>query len=219
MLDHIPNKKITINGKPYEIFATLTCNGVKTSPDKKVEDRDQIVCTIPETIEELLKELQLHDLLLQLRPLRLKINDRETFLPNLAGKLFRNGIAIKPQSTFNHLDDIVIEQKTTPTVKQLAEMKHFQLKHIIPVTFNGEKIYLSKTVTDFYRNGEKLSEDSVLFDGDELTVEQKKWSHFFSRIYLNMLKLRCRKIRAESLFCLGTTYPQHSTTKFTLGTN
>lgn len=178
LLDHIPNKKITINGKPYEIFATLTCNGVKTSPDKKVEDRDQIVCTIPETIEELLKELQLHDLLLQLRPLRLKINDRETFLPNLAGKLFRNGIAIKPQSTFNHLDDIVIEQKTTPTVKQLAEMKHFQLKHIITVTFNGEKIYLSKTVTDFYRNGEKLSEDSVLFDGDELTVEQKKMEPF-----------------------------------------
>jgi cell division protein FtsA len=201
LLDHIPNKKVTINGKPYEVFATLTCNGVKTTPDKKVEDRDQIVCTIPETIEELLKDLELHDLLLQLRPLRLKINNRETFLPNLAGKVYRNGIAVKPQSTFDDLDDIRIEQKTMPTVKQLAEMKHFQLKHMIPVTYNGEKIFLSKTVTDFYRNGEILTEDSVLFDGDELTVEQKKMEPFLFQDLFKHVEI---------------TMPKHSGGKFVL---
>lgn len=178
LLDGIPEKTVKINGKTYSIYAKVFCNGKLTSPDSIVSDRDTIQCQFPETIEELLKDLHLQTELETLRPFRIKLNGKETFIPPFSGKLYRNGIEVKQSSSFEHLDELLITEKIKPTVKKLAEIKHIMLTQCIPVTFNGKPIVISKEITEFTRNDEVLSHDDLLNDGDIIAYLQKEIKPF-----------------------------------------
>jgi len=178
LIDEIPFKNIKINDISYTITAILTCNGRVTSPEYYVEDNDIIECKLPDTIEEMLISLGLHELIAEIRPFRVQINGKESFIPSFSGTLYRNGLEIKPHNSFEHCDEIIIEKKTLPTVKALADQKQLMLTQNIPVTFNGKTINLTKPITLILKNGEPLSENEVIFDGDKLFTEQRKITPF-----------------------------------------
>jgi cell division protein FtsA len=178
LLDEIPNKKITINGKQYEIKATVYQNGQAVSPETSVNDRDVIVVKMPETIEQLLKELNLSHLLDEVKPFTVKINESLVELNHFSGKLYRNGIEVKPHSSFEDGDIIEIINGIKPTIRQLAEAKDIRLTYSIPVTFNGELVSLSKTIAEFYKEGQLLYEDDVVENGTILELVEKKLEPF-----------------------------------------
>ncbi|WP_428911295.1 pilus assembly protein PilM [Niallia sp. Krafla_26] len=201
LLDGIPEKTIKINEKSYHIQATITCNGSIASPEHVISDRDQIKCEFPETIEALLKELNLKNELEKLRPFQINLNGKETFIPPFSGKLFKNGIEAKPTSSYDHLDELVIEEKQKPTLQQLAEIKQIILTQSIPVTFNGKALHLTKNITEFKRGDAILSFDDWIHDGDVITYEQHKMEPF---IFQDLFKHVQIKI------------PQKSSGRFTL---
>ena len=178
LLDGIPEKTVNINGKTYTITAKVFCNGKLSSPKSILSDRDNIQCQFPETIEEMLKDLHLQTELETLRPFRINLNGKETFIPPFSGKLYRNGIEVKLSSSFEHLDELLIAEKIKPTVEKLAEIKHIMLTQCIPVTFNGKPIVISKDITVFTRKDRTLSHDDLLNDGDIITYEQKEIKPF-----------------------------------------
>jgi cell division protein FtsA len=178
LLDEIPNKKITINNKHYEIKATIYQNGQVVSQDANVNDRDVIVVKMPETVEQLLKELNLSHLLDEIKPFTIKINESLVELKHFSGKLYRNGIEVKPHSSFEDGDALEIIHGVKPTVQQLAETKNIRLTYSIPVTFNGELITLSKAAAEFYREGELLKEDDLIENGAILELVEKKIEPF-----------------------------------------
>lgn len=178
LIDEIPSKNISINGQDYQISARLICNGQSASPEHLIEDRDKIECIIPETIEDALITLNLKELLHALKPFRITLNNKETFIPTFSGKVFRNGIEVKPQSGFEHLDQIIIEKKQPQTIRDLAEVKQMILNQSIPVRFNHEEIVITKKITEFRRNGQLLEEHHTIRDGDSLTYEQKRLEPF-----------------------------------------
>lgn len=193
LLEGVPQKKITINGVPYTIASRITCNHRQTTVDHLLQDRDIVEYEFPETIEALLLALDMHKELSMLRPFRIKLNERETFLPSYAGKIYRNGLAVKLSSSYEHLDEIVIEDKKEPTVKDLATIKQLILSQSIPVTFNEKPITVTKKVTEFTRDEKVLSEDDLIHDGDHIAYEQKKMEPFlfqdlFHQVQINMPK-------------------------------
>ncbi|MBY0124128.1 cell division FtsA domain-containing protein [Bacillus sp. S/N-304-OC-R1] len=178
LLNEIPVKDIKINEQSYKISASLTCNGSNADPKEFVYDRDVIQCKMPETVEEVLVALNLLELIAETRPFRVNINGKETFIPPLAGKMFRNGREIKSYHGYEHGDDIIIEKKGTITVRELADLKQIMLTQSIPVTFNNNKIDLKKNVSLIKRQGVTLLEDDVIEDGDHLNLEQGKIEPF-----------------------------------------
>jgi cell division protein FtsA len=191
LLDGLPEKTVTINGKPYTFTAKITCNGLSATADKLISDRDQIECKFPESIEALLTMLNLQRELEQCRPFRVKLNGRETFIPPFSGKVYRNGIEVKLSNSYEHLDELTIENKKQPTVRELAEIKQVILSQSMPVSFNGKQIIVTKKLTEFIRNQETLSEDTLIYDGDQITYEQKRMEPFifqdlFNHVQINM---------------------------------
>ncbi|QED48966.1 cell division protein FtsA [Cytobacillus dafuensis] len=178
LVDEIPNKEIKINEETYTISASLTCNGEPANPDKYVEDRAVIECKISETIEEMLISLNLHELVAKIRPFRIKINGKENFIPQLSGTIFRNGKEVKPYNSFEHGDHIIIEDKQTISVRELANMKQMMLSQYIPVSFNNKNINLKKQISVMKRDGVVLLEEDIIRDGDHLFIEQGKIEPF-----------------------------------------
>lgn len=178
LIDHIPSKTVKINGEEYEISAKFICNGEYVDGNKLIQDRDEIRYEMPNTIEELLHYLQLHDYVKAIQPFHIKLNGRDLIISDFSGKIVRNGIEGKPHSSFEHHDEIIIEAKQPITVRQLADYKQINLVQKMPVTFNETTIYLEKIITHFNKGDEQLCEDDLLFDGDEVIIEQKRVEPF-----------------------------------------
>ncbi|MBP2241439.1 cell division protein FtsA [Cytobacillus eiseniae] len=178
LIDEIPKKKVTINDHPYIADATIKCNGKAVGPDHLIEDRDHIECMIPGTIEELLRSLNLYELIAEIRPFRVKINGKDTFIPPLSGKIYRNGVETKLHNSYEDHDQIFIEKKKTPSVTELAEMKQMMLSQSIPISFNGKNINLQKPISIIKREGVLLTEEDTIIDGDELLIEYRKLEPF-----------------------------------------
>jgi cell division protein FtsA len=178
LIDEIPKKEVKINEDEYLIHAAIICNGKVVSADKFIEDRDVIECTIPETIEDMLNSLNLHELIIESRPFRAKINGKETFFPLFSGKVYRNGIEVKLHNGYEHKDHIIIERKASPTVKELAEAKQMMLTHTIPVSFNGGQIHLHKPISIIKKENVILTEKDYIQDGDHIIIEHRKLEPF-----------------------------------------
>ncbi|PWW26158.1 cell division protein FtsA [Cytobacillus oceanisediminis] len=189
LIDEIPVKSVTINSHNYTIQTEITCNGIPAAADQVLRDRDKIECRIPETVEEILNALDLKELLKELKPFQIKMNGKETFLPRLSGKVLRNGMEVKHHKTIEDGDNLLIQKRGTPTVKEIAELKQLILSKSIPVIFNGKKIELSRTMTEFHREGTALSENDRISDGDVLTVLHKKISPFIFQDLFNHVEI------------------------------
>lgn len=189
LLDEIPTKKITINGKNYELEPIITRNGIEVSPEVIIEDRDKIEYKIPETIEEAFNALDLEHFFLQLKPFRVTLNQKDTIIPSFSGKLYKNGLETKLNHTIEHQDQIVVEAKKTVTIQELADKKQFMLSHSIPVYFNGKEIQLTKTVTEIQRNGQALHAEDLIKDGDHLIAHQKQLKPFIFQDLFNFVEI------------------------------
>lgn len=178
LIDEMPAKTISINLKQYTIPALLTVNGQDASIDTFLSDHDQILFQFPTAIDDLLETLKLSHLTEQLSPFRININGKETFIPAFSGKIVKNGVNVKPHSSFDNNDDITITKKAKPTISKLALMKQIMLSQSLPITFNGKPIELKKHLAIFKRNGITLSENDVIHEGDKLELIQQKFEPF-----------------------------------------
>ncbi|WP_445489428.1 pilus assembly protein PilM [Niallia sp. 03133] len=193
LLDNLTEKTIKINGKKYKVDASILRNGEAVTQDTWIQDRDAIEYTFASTIQELLVSLQLYDLLAELKPFTVKINGKETVIPSFSGKVLRNCIRAKLTYTFDHEDEITIEKRKSPTVQELAELKQVLMYQVIPITFNGKKLTLSKQLAQFKRKNQILSMKDTVFDHDDIIIEQKPFEGFlfqdlFAYVQIDMPK-------------------------------
>lgn len=179
LLDIIPNKTITINQATYELKTKIICNGIPTTPEQQIKDRDSIKLISVQTIQEAIEALQLTDYIPELSPFHLSINGKETIIPSFSGKIHRNGIPAKLNQTINENDNVLLEKRKNPTVQELAERKQLLLYQVLPVSFNGKKMTLTKQLVQIKRKGQVLNGEDILYLGDEIIIEKKPFEGFF----------------------------------------
>ncbi|MDQ0272148.1 cell division protein FtsA [Cytobacillus purgationiresistens] len=172
LVDEVAMRQVQINGKSYTITASVIQNGQQSSMESLIEDRDKILCKIPSTIEDLFRFLKLDSFLNDLKPLKIILNNKETVIPPAAGKLFRNGNEIKTHFPFEHLDQFSIQKKEPLTIRLLAHYKQLPYIKTMFVTYNGQSLQLTKTISIFKREREILKEYDSINEGDHITYEQ-----------------------------------------------
>lgn len=178
LIDDIPRKSVIINQTKYVIEAVIKKNKQIVSSNESVQDRDEITCRLPETIEALLQALGLQQLKQQLNPFIIYLNNKSYSLAKFSGKVIKNGIESKLTSSFEDGDFITIERPSSPTLQEAAESLQLVMQHSIPVTFNGKKIVLQKRLTEIYRDEQLLQYEDVLRNGEKLKVIQNKIEPF-----------------------------------------
>lgn len=178
LLDEIPSKQVYINEKPVTISTVIKKNGDIVSFEEILADGDSIELFFPTNIEELLHTLNMIDILHELKPFRLKVNGKETFFPFQSAKITINSEDAKLSSLFHHMDRITIERRHPLTVKDFAKLKNLQLENYIHVYFNGEKVKISKPLTEIIRSGQPLSSDEYILYGDEIELKFYKIEPF-----------------------------------------
>lgn len=178
ILDDIPSKSFYVNGQPYTITANILLNNQIVGKHELLSDRDHLICLVPTTIEECLHTIGLIDKLNKLKPFSLEINDKVIPLPAFSGKLFKNGLETSKDSKLENGDILVLKPIKEPSLNEFVIETNSQHLQTLPIFYNGQSIVLEKTIQEFHRNGIKLSEKDVLYNGEKLEVKIKKVEPF-----------------------------------------
>lgn len=178
LIDNIPKKTVLINNRQYTVEAVISHNGSVVSENESLEDHDEVTCFIPETIEDLLKALQLSNLLQYLEPFSISLNGITQSIPFIKATLLKNKIEAKPGYSFDEGDHLEILPFKPVKLSDLAEALSIPLAYSIPITFNGKSVILSKSLAEFYRQDVQLNEEDLIEPGDQITYVQHKMEPF-----------------------------------------
>lgn len=178
LLDGQMSKTVTVNGVRHTISAVILRNGAAVSGEELVEDHDQIVCRMEETIQGLLKAIQLPELLTYLEPFSIQLNGQDTQIRTSTGRITKNGLETKQAYSFDEGDEIVIEPIAPPALGEICNELKIQQSCSIPVFFEDEKIVLSRKLAEFRREGVVMDDNDKVFAGDSLTLIQQKQEPF-----------------------------------------
>jgi cell division protein FtsA len=201
--DHLI-KKIVIDGEPTTIKTQYYVNNQLVTPETLLNDRDELISYFPSTIEEILEIKGLN-----------QIDNNPSFSVKVDGKPIRlsrsinnsiyiNGHIIDRASNWNDGDHLTFEtaKDKQVTLKDLLDFLQLHLHQSCSVTFNNEEVSLTKPLFRFYRNGESLMEDSVLFPNDELNMERTKQQPFIFQDIFTMVDIAISPRPGETLVIL-----------------
>lgn len=184
-----PAKTIIIDEQKYEIRSKLTCNGLRVPITQQVADRDDIKFEIATTLEEVLKELNQAEILMNIRPFSIKMDGKEQQVTEFSGKIYVNNMPASLDYKFNHLDMIRFEQGAEPTLKRLVELLGIQATETMPIFFNGKQIRLEHEVIDFFRESIKIGMDEQIYHEDKITSKPKEMQSFLFQDVFNYAKI------------------------------
>ena len=178
LVDRMPRKKVTINHIPYTIEAVITHNGSIVTGNKMIEDHDEIICSIPETIESLLKALKLTELLHNIQSFTFNLNGKTQIIPSVKSTLLKNNIEVKSGYSFDDGDCLEVQPSKPVKLVDVAEALSIPLQYSIPIFFNGDEVILSKSLAEFYRGEVLLTEADVIEAGDRIRYVQHQMEPF-----------------------------------------
>lgn len=173
LLDILPAKVVTINGKIYKIEAAIYQNNRLVTYDEIVSDHDDISWNYPMTIKELLNYLNINEEFNE-SIFIVHINNQKVSFPSFSAKIFLNGQEATINSNFNHGDVFELKLAQQPTIKQIAEQLKVELFEFLPVRYNEQTIILSKEKNKFYHENNQLNEDDVIHHGDVIQIKEIK---------------------------------------------
>ena len=189
LIGDLPNKTLMINGSKYEVTARLKCNGITVPMSKELADRDDITFEMPDTLEELLKVLNLPEILNEIRPFYIKLDGKEMRPADFTGKIYLNGRKVTIHHHFEHLDEIRFEHRLQPTLAKLVDSMNLKVAESIPVFFNGQQFLLKQETIQFFRNDSKLNSEDRLFSGDTLITRGKAVKPFIFQDIFNFAEV------------------------------
>ncbi|MDF2633924.1 MAG: cell division protein FtsA [Pelosinus sp.] len=134
IFDVIPSYSLLINEKSYDISPVITINGMPAQLDTTLEDRDQVIYRLPNTLEEI---LAITDNAMELPPYRYIINGNEREY-SIRPKYAINQNAAHGASPVNANDHIVVTQPSEPTLGELLGLNN-DAENFITILFNKEK--------------------------------------------------------------------------------
>ncbi|PLT32257.1 cell division protein FtsA [Bacillus sp. V5-8f] len=178
LIDSIPEKTITINGEKHTIKAHIVKNGTITNGDAFIEDRDEIMCTLPQTIADVLSYLSLEHFLSYVQPFEIQINKKNRQLNDFSGRIEKNGRQVRPSNSCDDGDEIKVVPPSLPNVSTLANALKVRTNYSIAVKFNGKRIILSKSLSEFYRGDKLIGEKEPVRNHEVLTFVQYKMEPF-----------------------------------------
>lgn len=178
VIDEAAIKTVTIQEKLYKVEPKLYINGQLATVNMQLNDRDKITFEPIETVEDILMNTQLLTLLQQVKPYFITIDGKPTLLQHFSSSLYLNGKPCKSTYPVCSGDHITIEQSVLPTIEQIANEINLILEDRIRVTFQGEALELTKTVTEITLNGQIANLETRVPNGAIITTTKKDTHHW-----------------------------------------
>ena len=178
IIDSALIKNINIQGKPLTVQPKVLLNGNQTKLDAPIKDRDVVIISTIDTIEDLLS-LYNKQLINQLKTFVVTVDGKPLYLPECSANLFINGKPGKLHYPINDGDEVYVEETSLPTVQFIADKLNIKLEDKILVKFQNEDVQLRRINHEVLVNGTLYQPSAVIFNGATIQFvekeQQQKW--------------------------------------------
>ncbi len=178
LVDSASSLTVTIQQTPYTIDAKVKVNGVDSSLDQLLHDRDVVTFEIASTIEDVFRYTNKGDDLAKLGDFMVYIDGKPVKLEEFSAKLLLNGRPAKLHYPIQHGDVITFQQGTQPTVQKVANALNIILEDRMAVTFQREQVELAKIAREVWINGAVVQPSATVLNGTTMLFREKdssKW--------------------------------------------
>ncbi|WP_431027551.1 cell division protein FtsA [Lysinibacillus sp. LZ02] len=178
IVDGASSLSIIIQGTPYAIEPNVLVNEEVALMERQLKDRDVITFETVNTIEEVFHHTNNSEYIHKLGAFFVHIDGKPTMLPEFSAQLFVNGKPAKLHYPIQNGDRITFEQGMVPTAQLIANSLNINLEDKMLVTFQNERIELSKVAREVVVNGTVVQPNATILNGVTLQFKEKdlsKW--------------------------------------------
>ncbi|MFJ8066109.1 cell division protein FtsA [Psychrobacillus sp. NPDC096426] len=144
LIDAASVKTLYFQDVIHTVEPTVKVNGVTISLDTSLKERDKVTVDTPQTVEQVLYAIRKENFIAQLSPYMITLNDKNHYIPDFSSELLLNGSIVKLSYPVQDNDVIDISVASPPTLQQLADQLEKKLIERIILTFQEEKIELTR---------------------------------------------------------------------------
>lgn len=173
----MPDLTFTFNNEKKFLKTSYKVNGQVVDASYEVQDNDQIEVFMPKTIADFLQSND-DSLPNEMEPFIVTVNEQKVVMNQGSKVILQNGQPANLSDVIHENDNISIVHPEIITVQSLLDKLNKQSDFRITVTFNGERVELSKKQLIVQRNDSTLQIDSELKDGDKLSIIEEKVGDF-----------------------------------------
>lgn len=178
ILDTASSKVITIQDVKYHVEPKILVNNQTAPMESILKDRDVVTVETIETLQDVLKQLNKHDLIQKFDAFVVYVEGQPSYFPEFSAKLFINGKPAKLQYPIQDGDIVTIEECAPPTVQAIADKLNILVEEKIVVTFQQEPLSLNKVCNEILVNGIVLQPTSSVPNGASIQVIEKDTSRW-----------------------------------------
>lgn len=178
LLDEAIVQSFSFEGETYIVEPRILINGVPSSVDTNLKERDKITIETVQTVEQFLYSIGKEACIDKLKPYTITINDKSHYIPTLTPKLLINGVKGKVGNPVKNKDVITISSNEDPTLETLANAIDKKLDFQIEVTFQHEKVKLYKECSIVKIGETSIQANDVVRNNSTLVWEEINTSPF-----------------------------------------
>ncbi|MCK0471288.1 cell division protein FtsA [Halalkalibacter sp. APA_J-10(15)] len=199
-----PTVVVHLNGEKQELLAKIKQNGQFASLAASVNDRDHIVIEQVTTVQELLE--QFGHSLQAFHPFEIELDGKKMSFTNHIPTITVNGKTATLQSILQQYDKVHVDYPTNEssiyTVQTMITLHQLDAMQQITVSFNQNQVQLAKPLLSFIRNGQKLSLDDVLENGDTLKTALQQTEPFILQDIFSVVNIELSSLSGKSFSIL-----------------
>lgn len=170
--------EITLGNTVYQITPNISVNGKPANLSHRLQDRDVVTIETINTVEDVFKATNNTHYLKNLETFFVHIDGKPTKLEAFSANLFVNGKPSKLHYPIQPNDVITFEQKIIPTAQLVADSLNILLEDKIVVTFQNEKLEMSRIIREVIVNGTVVQPSAPILNGVTISFKERdlsKW--------------------------------------------
>ncbi|WP_397539640.1 cell division protein FtsA [Rummeliibacillus pycnus] len=178
MIEFNEKRTVYVDNQPFSIEPSFTLNGQPAEMKTTLQDGDVLTIETATTVEQILNWIEKEALLNQLRPFTISIDGKTLQLPSFNNVILINNQPVKSYFQIQDGDHIRIQDKSNPTVLDIAEHLNMLIENRIFVTFQDEQLELKKKCFEILVNGQPANIMTDIRSGDTihfLPSESSNW--------------------------------------------
>src|SRR5699024_10517996 len=177
LIGDITEVTVYFQNKQHQLQPKYNVNGLEKTSEYIIKDKDSITWQQPQTVQEFLSNIQAQEDDLNFTFI-IYVNGEKMEIEKGKTEIFINDRPATTNTRLQNNDRINIKRAKTQTIKDLLRVRGEKYWHSINVTFNDKPVTLKQQQLLVTRDGDTLTEESLLHNGDHITIEAKPLKTF-----------------------------------------
>lgn len=194
LIDDARPLTITVNQEQHTFYPQYIVNGDEKDGHYMIQDRDEIVIRFPETVRDVLSQLDIYEADVKYP---VYVDGKIVHIEKGETKYTINGEYAQLSSRLQENDQLLITYAEQPVVQDVIEQIGENILEKRVVTFNGEKVTLTKERLRIQKNGEDVTPTAQVLPKDKITLQVKKNISFIFQDVFRFVDIDRKQIKGH----------------------